>query len=298
MNKIKTITTAALIGTIGLTGHALLNNHVDAATTMKTTATVNLREGPGTYYKSLGYIAKGSDVRIESFTSNGWAKLDDDKYVSGLYLTKTNYNKYDNSNNSNNKGVYLYTTYNLNLRTNAGTNYSKILTMPKGSKVKYITESNGWAKVTYNGYTGWCCKQYLSNTIKQSKVFINKIVVNRSKHKMYCYSNGTLIRTLDCAVGKPSTPTPTGTCKIVRKIVNPYYSKGNVAGGSSKNPLGKRWMGLNINGTYGGTYGIHGNNNESSIGKSVSNGCMRLHNVDAEWLFDLTAEYKTVVVIY
>lgn len=295
MNKIQTITTAALIGTIGLTGHALLNNHVDAATLMKTTATVNLRVGPGTQYKSLGYVAKGLKVGVESFTSNGWAKLENGNYISGLYLTKTNYNKYDNSSN---KGVYLYTTCNLNLRANAGTNYNKILTIPKGSKVKYITESNGWAKVTYNGYTGWCCKQYLSNTTKQSKTFINKIVVNRSKHKMYCYSNGTLIRTLDCAVGKSSTPTPTGTCKIVKKIVNPYYSKGNIQGGSSKNPLGRRWMGLNIKGTYGGTYGIHGNNNESSVGKSVSNGCIRLHNRDAEWLFELTAEYKTVVVIY
>lgn len=290
MKKSNIITAAAIaaatVGTIAIVQQA------DAAsvTIMRTTANVNLRTGPGTNYKSLGIVLKDREVGVVSFTSNGWAKLENGNYVCAAYLVKaTNYDK--------NNVMYLYTTANLNLRKGPGTGYSKIITIPKGAKVKYITKTNGWAKVTYNGYTGWCSKQYLSNTTKQSKTFINKIVVNRSKHKMYCYSNGTLIRTLDCAVGKPSTPTPTGTCKIVKKIVNPYYSKGNIQGGSSKNPLGRRWMGLNINGTYGGTYGIHGNNNESSIGKSISNGCIRLHNIDAEWLFNLVTENKTIVII-
>ncbi len=50
----------------------------------------------------------------------------------------------------------------------------------------------------------------------------------------------------------------------------PYYT-GHIPGGDPRTPLGKRWLGLNANGTYGGdTYGIHDNNNESSIGKYVS----------------------------
>ena len=56
-------------------------------------------------------------------------------------------------------------------------------------------------------------------------------------------------------------------------------------------------MGISIAGTNGSVYGIHGNNNESSIGKSISNGCIRLHNIDAEWLFNLVTENKTIVVI-
>ncbi|WP_387407470.1 L,D-transpeptidase [Priestia aryabhattai] len=36
----------------------------------------------------------------------------------------------------------------------------------------------------------------------------------------------------------------------------------------------------------GDTYGIHVNNNESSIGKYVSQGCVRMHNVDIEQLYD------------
>ncbi|MDO6851927.1 L,D-transpeptidase [Priestia megaterium] len=65
---------------------------------------------------------------------------------------------------------------------------------------------------------------------------------------------------------------------MLNKIKNRPYYTGHIPGGDPRNPLGKRWLGLNANGTYGDTYGIHGNNNESSIGKYVSQGCMRMHN--------------------
>ena len=53
---------------------------------------------------------------------------------------------------------------------------------------------------------------------------------------------------------------------------------------------------LNIDGTQGSTYGIHGNNNEKSIGKNVSHGCIRMHNSEVEWLFD-QVPLGTVVLI-
>ncbi|MED4267070.1 L,D-transpeptidase [Priestia megaterium] len=57
----------------------------------------------------------------------------------------------------------------------------------------------------------------------------------------------------------------------MNKIKNRPYYTGHIPGGNPRNPLGKRWLGLNANGTYGGdTYGIHDNNNESSSGKYVS----------------------------
>jgi len=57
----------------------------------------------------------------------------------------------------------------------------------------------------------------------------------------------------------------------VNKIKNRPYYTGHIPGGNPRNPLGKRGLGLNANGTYGGdTYGTHDNNNESSIGKYVS----------------------------
>ncbi|MHC8965584.1 L,D-transpeptidase [Priestia aryabhattai] len=43
---------------------------------------------------------------------------------------------------------------------------------------------------------------------------------------------------------------------------------------------------LNANSTYSDTYGIHGNNNESSVGKYENQGCVRIHNTDIEKLYN------------
>ncbi len=95
-----------------------------------------------------------------------------------------------------------------------------------------------------------------------------------------------MVKEFSVATGKSSTPTPQGKFKIVNKIKNrPYYS-GGIPGGSPKNPLGDRWLGLHVGATYGTTYAIHGNNNASSIGKHVSGGCIRMHNSEIRWLFE------------
>ncbi|HBM80516.1 MAG TPA: hypothetical protein DD426_06735 [Clostridiaceae bacterium] len=98
------------------------------------------------------------------------------------------------------------------------------------------------------------------------------IVVNTSLRKLSLYKNGKLIKSYSIAVGKPSTPTPKGTFTIVNKALNP--------GG----PFGARWMGLNA---AGGDYGIHGTNNPASIGRAVSNGCIRLQNRDVIEIYNL-----------
>lgn len=51
-----------------------------------------------------------------------------------------------------------------------------------------------------------------------------------------------------------------------------------------------------MNGTYGTTYAIHGNNNESSIGKYVSAGCIRMHNDDIHWLYPKIAKNTRVII--
>jgi len=88
-----------------------------------------------------------------------------------------------------------------------------------------------------------------------------KIIINTKTNRLILYKNGIIIRQYPVALGKPSTPTPKGNFKIINKAINP--------GG----PFGARWLGLNIKGI-----GIHGTNNPSSIGKNVSNGCIRMFN--------------------
>lgn len=51
----------------------------------------------------------------------------------------------------------------LNLRSGAGTGYSRIMAIPKGSEVRFIEDAgNGFFKVSYKGNTGFCSSDYLS----------------------------------------------------------------------------------------------------------------------------------------
>ncbi|WP_060862301.1 L,D-transpeptidase family protein [Paenibacillus riograndensis] len=122
------------------------------------------------------------------------------------------------------------------------------------------------------------------------------IIVNKKTNTLGYFSSGKLVRTFPVATGKSKSLTPEGSFKIVVKIKNRPYYKEHIPGGDPSNPLGDRWLGLEVNGTKGTTYAIHGNNNESSIGKYVSAGCIRMHNDDIHWLYPQIAKNTTVVI--
>lgn len=124
------------------------------------------------------------------------------------------------------------------------------------------------------------------------------IIVNSRKNTLGYFVNSKLVKEFKIATGKKGSETPTGKTKVVNKIKNRPYYKGNIPGGSPRNPLGDRWMGLALKGTYGDTYGIHGNNDESSIGKHISGGCIRMHNKEVRWLFDQVPVGSDVIIDY
>lgn len=111
------------------------------------------------------------------------------------------------------------------------------------------------------------------------------IVINKKTNKLAFFEGGELIRTFSVATGRTNKLTPEGTFEIVNKIKDRPYYKEHIPGGDPSNPLGDRWMGLDVNGTAGTTYAIHGNNNSKSIGKYVSSGCIRMNNDEIHWLF-------------
>ena len=115
------------------------------------------------------------------------------------------------------------------------------------------------------------------------------LLINKSNNTLYHIKEKKIIERYPIATGKSIEYTPEGKFTIVNKYVNPYWGGAGrnkpVRGGAPNNPLGKRWMGLSIKG--GGTYGIHGNSNERSIGTYASLGCVRMHNKDVEYLFDI-----------
>jgi lipoprotein-anchoring transpeptidase ErfK/SrfK len=115
------------------------------------------------------------------------------------------------------------------------------------------------------------------------------IVIRRGSNRLYLYSGMRANRLFPVATGQSVYPTPLGNFQIVVKWRNPWWYPPNspwaqgekpIPPGPS-NPLGTRWMGISAPGV-----GIHGTNNDASIGYSVSHGCIRMHVSDAEWLFN------------
>ena len=197
--------------------------------------------------------------------------------------------------------ITYYTTANVNMRATPSTSGAKVCTVPKSSKVTGIGYSNGWSKVKYSTKTGWIKQTYLTRTKPSSttpnpgttttgKVLPRLIIVNKDSLKVALYVNGKLNVSYRCAIGKASSPTPSGKFSIQNKIVNPYYAAKGIAGGSPKNPLGTRWMGLS------GQYGIHGTNVPNQIGMNVSNGCVRLSNSNVQALFSKVKVGDTVLI--
>ncbi|MFX3625272.1 MAG: L,D-transpeptidase [Ectobacillus sp.] len=133
-------------------------------------------------------------------------------------------------------------------------------------------------------------KKYLTPVPKQL------IIINRYKNELAFFENGHLAQVFPVSTGKNSSPTPEGVFPIVNKIKNRPYYKRNIPGGAPNNPLGDRWIGLDIFGTNGTTYAIHGNSNPSTIGYHVSDGCIRMYNPDVRSLFE-KVEVGTLVII-
>jgi lipoprotein-anchoring transpeptidase ErfK/SrfK len=109
-----------------------------------------------------------------------------------------------------------------------------------------------------------------------------EIVISLPDRQLALIENGEVIRLYPVAVGAEETPTPGGEFRIVNRLVRPtYYRPGVVIRPGPANPLGSRWLGLDLKG-----YGIHGTNEPGSIGLAASAGCIRMRNRDVEELFE------------
>src|SRR5580698_777185 len=119
------------------------------------------------------------------------------------------------------------------------------------------------------------------------------VVVSLEDRKLALVENGKVKKVYSVAVGKPSTPSPTGTFTIERRVTNPtYHHGGKTVLPGPHNPVGTRWMGLSIPG-----YGIHGTNEPNSIGKAASHGCIRMARADLEEFYMLVGVGDTVELV-
>lgn len=117
------------------------------------------------------------------------------------------------------------------------------------------------------------------------------ILINLTTNQLSFFENGNYIGTFPVTTGRNSTPTPEGTFCIINKYKNKEYHRKKIPGGAPNNPLGTRWLGLNEK-----EYGIHGTNREGTIGRRESNGCIRMHDRDIQWLYDrVTLQTKVII---
>ena len=132
-----------------------------------------------------------------------------------------------------------------------------------------------WLKIQLvarpNGATGWV---RITNFSQYQTPY--RIVVQRCSRLLTVFKFGQKIFQRSVAVGKPSTPTPTGEFFVdfVTQMRCCTYGPFMLSVSGFSNVFYQ----FGKNGT--GQIAIHGTNADWSVGRAASNGCVRMHNAD------------------
>jgi lipoprotein-anchoring transpeptidase ErfK/SrfK len=118
------------------------------------------------------------------------------------------------------------------------------------------------------------------------------IDIDLSARELRFFRGRKLLLKTPVAVGSPATPTPVGRFYVDQRIIatNPSGPYGPAAlGVSAFSNVLTGWA-------QGGPIGIHGTNAPWSIGRAVSNGCIRVPNPTLKRLFSATIGGEPVVI--
>lgn len=117
-------------------------------------------------------------------------------------------------------------------------------------------------------------------------------VVDLSRMTLTVHAHGWYIQHYPIGIGREDS-TPAGRFQVQEKLENPVWYRpegGVVAADDPQNPLGEYWLGL------GNHIGIHGTIDPSSIGNTVSRGCIHLGDDDIEEVFGLLISGSEVII--
>ena len=138
-----------------------------------------------------------------------------------------------------------------------------------------------------NGVTGWVpARQVEIATVRA------RILVDLSEKRVTLYRDGKRVLTATAAGGSPSTPTPTGSFYVNQRLIpddqTGPFGPGAIGISAFSNVL-TGWA-------QGGPIAIHGTNAPWSIGKAVSNGCIRIPNATLKKVFAQALSGTPVVI--
>lgn len=138
-----------------------------------------------------------------------------------------------------------------------------------------------------NGSTGYVRASALSLATVHTR-----IVVDLSERKLELYRSGRPVLRATVAVGSLATPTPTGSFYVNQRLIpenaSGPYGPGAV-GVSAFSEVLTGWA-------QGGPVAIHGTDAPWSIGRPVSNGCIRLPNATLRRVFAAAAAGTPVTI--
>ena len=134
---------------------ALTAGALAANTGVVTGDVVNARKGPGTSYARVEQLAKGKQVTILA-EENGWYKIawnNSTGYVSKSYVSASGSNTTAETSSATPNATV--TGGNINVRSGAGTGYSRVAIVGTGKRVTLLSEEGGWFKIGFDGKTGY-----------------------------------------------------------------------------------------------------------------------------------------------
>jgi lipoprotein-anchoring transpeptidase ErfK/SrfK len=138
-----------------------------------------------------------------------------------------------------------------------------------------------------NGVTG-----YVRAAAVETGRVRSRVLVDLSARRLTLFRNGRRVLHTTVAVGSSATPTPTGH----------YYVNQRLIPADASGPFGPAAIGISAHSTVltgwtqGGPIAIHGTNEPWSIGRAVSNGCIRVRNDVLRGLFKLTPAGTPVLI--
>jgi lipoprotein-anchoring transpeptidase ErfK/SrfK len=127
-----------------------------------------------------------------------------------------------------------------------------------------------------NGRSGWIPSSAAGVVASQWSV-----TVDLSRRALAVRRAGKTVRRFTVAVGKPSTPTPTGRFAVTDKLT---FRGGSAAYGCCAVALTGRQTHIERGWSGGNRLAIHGTRLTGTIGTAASFGCLRASDADVRWL--------------